>query len=128
MVVKILPKRTKVICNNNRFFKVKALVEKEKVEEQTSNKIFWNPLSRPHKLVAKSIIFIEELSIDEVFKDTAIANLPLEYKEFAIENGVEKAEKKFVKDRLTFAYGDELAFYIAERTDFQKSELASILA
>jgi DNA mismatch repair protein MutS2 len=49
-------------------------------------------------------------------------------KEFAVENGIEKAQKKFVKDRLTFAYGDELAFYIVERTDLRKSELAGILA
>lgn len=116
------------ICNNNRFFKVKALVEKEKVKEPISNNIFWNPLSRPDKLVAKSIIFTEELSIDEIFKDSDIEHLPLEYKEFAVENGIEKAQKKFVKDRLTFAYGDELAFYIVERTDLRKSELAGILA
>ena len=116
------------ICYNNRFFKVKALVEKERVKEPTSNNIFWNPFSRPDKLVAKSIIFTEELSIDEIFKDSDIEHLPLEYKEFAVENGIEKALKKFVKDRLTFAYGDELAFYIVERTDLQKSELAGILA
>ena len=87
------------ICNNNRFFKVKALVEKEKVKEQPSNNIFWNPFSRPDKLVAKSIIFTEELSIDEIFKDTNIADFPLEYKEFAIEKGIEKAQKKFIKDK-----------------------------
>ena len=57
------------ICNNNRFFKVKALVEKKEVEKQTttSNTFFWGGVvCQSDKLVAKSIIFIEELSIDEI--------------------------------------------------------------
>ena len=113
---------------NHRFFKVKALVKKETTEnvQPPFPGVMWN--QNNDKLVAKSIIFIKELSIDEIFKDTNIANFPLEYKEFAIEKGIEKAEKKFVKDRLTTAYGDKLAYYIVEHRDIETAELAYALA
>lgn len=120
------------ICNNNRFFKVKALVEKTEVEKQTSTSnsiLCWSNVSyNLDKLVAKSIVFIEELSIDEIFKDSDIANLPLEYKEFAIENGIKEAQKKFMKDKLTTAYGDKLAYYIVEHEDLKTVALANALA
>lgn len=115
------------IGKGNRFFKVRALVLKKDAmkygDRSTPNYTY-----KIDKLVSKSIIFIEELSADEIFKDTDIADFPLEYKEFALKNGTEKAQKKFLKDRLTTAYGDKLAYYIVEHKDIEASELANALA
>lgn len=102
---------------NNRFFKVKALVEKEKVEEQTTgNTLCWGDvLYRPDKLVAKSIIFIEEVSIDEIFKKANADFLPLEYKQKALEIGIRKATKCYHKALLeSCGYNEELAEYLLD--------------
>lgn len=114
---------------NNRFFKVRALVERKEVERQTStNTIDLYADLRSNKLVAKSIIFIEELSIDEIFKDTDISDFPLKYKEFAIKIGIDKTKKLFMKDKLTPTYGEKLASYIVEHEDLKTAELAYALA
>lgn len=102
------------ICNNNRFFKVKALVEKTEVEKQTTgNSLCWGGVFfKPDKLVAKSIIFIEELSIDEIFKEARADYLPLEYKQKALEIGITEAAKSYHKVLLEdCGYNEELADY-----------------
>lgn len=106
------------ICNNNRFFKVKALVEKKEVEKQTtaSNPLFWGgAVWQSDKLVAKSIIFIEEVSIDEIFKEARADYLPIEYKQKALEIGITKTNKCYHKALLeSCGYNEELAEYLLE--------------
>lgn len=63
------------IGDNNRFFEVKALVRKKDYEEYGREHIEWyghHAYTRAghHKLVAKSIIFIRELTVDEIFGDS----------------------------------------------------------
>ena len=106
------------ICNNNRFFKVKALVEKKEVEgQQTLNNsnIYFRLFSEPDKLVAKSIIFIEELSIDEIFKEARADYLPLEYKQKALEIGITETNKCYHTALLeSCGYNEELAKYFLD--------------
>lgn len=75
------------IGRGHRFFKVKALVrksDKEKYGKMTYS-AFGCPTVPHDKLAAKSIIFVSELTIDEVLKGSGVDNLPEKYKRLAIE-------------------------------------------
>ena len=68
----------------NRFFKVKALVCKSDVDQYGTREYGYYQVYRRDKLVAKSIIFISELTQDEILKDTDVESLEQKYKDFAI--------------------------------------------
>ena len=80
------------IGDNNRFFKVKALVRKEDYDSlycnYSSAMIVQHPLIPKDKIAAKSIIFIEELSVDEILKNRVPKDWTDEQKSLAIRIGI----------------------------------------
>ena len=72
-----------------RFFKVKALVRKTDKDNYCSHSLYWG--SYNNKLTSKSIIFLSELTADEILKGTGAEELPEEYKQLAIEVDVDYA-------------------------------------
>ena len=81
------------IGDNNRFFKVKALVRKEDYDALCRNyslaMFAAYPLIPKDKIAAKSIIFIEELSVDEILKNRVPKEWTDEQKNLAIRIGIE---------------------------------------
>jgi hypothetical protein len=79
----------------NRFFKVQALVRKADADQYDQNvcSSYYGlfDVSTKDKLAAKSIILVSELAIDEILKDTDAHSLPQEYKQMAIDCGIESA-------------------------------------
>lgn len=97
------------IGDGNRFFKVKALVRKKDKEYAESNSnhgcITWASNGNIvhgscDKLASKSIIFISELTKDEILSGTDAEKLPDKYKDGAIKNGVNKAVREYQSDTL----------------------------
>lgn len=92
------------VGDGHRFFKVKALVrksDKERYGETISNHIFLR-LEKHDKLVAKSIIFLSELTVDEILEVAGGKDLPEQYKQLAIEGG------------LPYAYGNYHIYLLVE--------------
>lgn len=107
-----------------RFFKVKALVREDDYaaygisQTQFINVHVWTPIYPRDKLVAKSIIFLSELTTDEILKGTDAENLPEQYKQIAIDVGVEAAVKNYEKDILIEdGYSEPFAFHIVNKTN-----------
>lgn len=102
------------IGDGNRFFKVRALVRKsdyEKYGEKTGYGYF-GPTLRD-KLASKSIEFIEELGIDEIFWDTDHADWSEEKKKIALIKGIKYVEKEDEVDELVeLGYSRPFATYI----------------
>lgn len=74
------------IGEGNRFFKVKALVRKK--DYDSYGECDWYSLSKKDKIASKSIIFVSELTRDEILKDTEVEELSEKYKDIAIKVGV----------------------------------------
>ena len=112
---------------SNRFFKVKALVRKS---DKARYGVYENHYddygmtfctSKYNKLVAKSIIFQSELTVDEICEYTEASNFPEEYKQAAIECGVEFAVTNYkintlVEDGYSQAFATHLVKY--DKFDF----------
>lgn len=110
------------IGNGHRFFKVKALVRKSDKEEygKTIRELYGMPISKHNKIVAKSIIFISELTIDEVLKYTEVDNLPEKYKHLAIEHAPYYACNKYYIDILIEdGYSEAFASHIVKINKFE---------
>lgn len=106
------------IGKGNRFFKVRALVLKEDAMNY-GGRLIPNSTYRIDKLVSKSIIFIEELSADEILKYSKADDLPIEYQQIAIESSPATAIDKYKTDRLkACGYCEEFAKYCVENFDF----------
>lgn len=95
------------IGNRHRFFKVKAFVRKKDFDKYGSSDCHltiggaYYPFGlTQNKLVAKSIIFVSELTQDEILKGTEVEKLPDKYKDIAIQNGVDKAVREYQSDTL----------------------------
>lgn len=105
----------------NRFFKVKALVRKIDKEKYLSSGYFSSIYS--NKLVAKSIIFISELTCDEIllyFDD--VKNLPENYKKLAIDVSIDYAIRQHRIDTLIEdGYSEPFAAYITNIGKFEKA-------
>ena len=112
------------IGKGHRFFKVRALVLKKDAMKYGDCSIpsyasYASYAYRIDKLVSKSIIFIEELSADEILKDSKADGLPIEYQQIAIESSPETAINEYKTDRLkACGYCEELAKYCAKNFDF----------
>lgn len=110
------------IGNGHRFFKVKALVrksDKEKYGKFINDELGWY-IGKYDKIVAKSIIFISELTIDEVLKDTDVDNLPEKYKYLAIEHDPYYACNKYYIDILIEdGYSEAFATHIVKIKKFE---------
>lgn len=111
------------IGNNHRFFKVKALVhksDKDKYGYYIGNRDYYYTTPGQHnKLVAKSIIFQSELTIDEIFADTEMKDWPMQYKQIAIELGEYSAEENYHIDTLVEdGYSKPFAAHIVKADKF----------
>lgn len=80
------------IGDGNRFFKVKALVRKRDADNpmRSGASIWRNGLNGEDKLASKSIVFLEEISTEEIFDayEHGTKDWSLEDKMFAREKGV----------------------------------------
>lgn len=114
------------IKDNHRFFKVLALVRK------TDKNGYGHPMlsidasghysttSRCNKIVAKSIMFISELTIDEICEPTELRDLPYEYKQMAIEIGIDNTMANYnVTTLVEDGYSLPFASYIVEKGKFK---------
>jgi hypothetical protein len=100
------------IGNGHRFFKVRALVRKKDADRYG----FHNRYNYNDKLAAKSIIFTEELSVDEVFdavRDYDVTNFTQEQKERAMATNILKVkEETNIFELENLGYAKEMAAYI----------------
>jgi hypothetical protein len=116
------------VCYSNRFFKVKALVRKSDKARYGATKNYYDDYgnvvytcSAHNKLAAKSIIFQSELTVDEICQYTEVSDLPEEYKQAAIEYGVEFAITNYkintlIEDGYSQAFAAHLVKY--DKFDF----------
>ena len=91
----------------HRFFIVKALVRKSDIEKYcSSNYVMHNGEKyyfvgdARNKLTSKSIIFLSELTSDEILRDTEIYNLPSQYHPIARNHNINYALQAYQKDTL----------------------------
>ena len=107
------------IGNNNRFFKVKALVRKEDYDTLHCNyslAVFapYQPIPKD-KLAAKSIVFTEELSVDEILKNRVPKDWTDEQKNLAIRIGIKGAKEIiYVNKLVSIGYSETFARYCFE--------------
>ena len=117
------------IKDNNRFFKVKALVRKKDYENYNSYYIFGRySFNSSNKLAAKSIVLLQELSNEEIFYEHLKLNNTIqpEYFDLAREKGMKFAieeQKKTVF--MADGYSELIAKTIVSK---DKYEIAHALA
>ena len=115
------------IGDGNRFFEVEALVKKSDIEPKKSDNVRagfdpWSKMYRSFDLYedkysAKSIRFIRELNVDEVFKsvtDSEVLGWTEEQKKRAMATSIQTVRKEFRVDELIKAgYSPTFAKYIS---------------
>jgi hypothetical protein len=107
------------IGNNNRFFKVRALVREKDFNAYGKKDAPSVPLwtvsfctrNIIDKLAAKSIILTEELTIDEIFENTILRDMSKEYKEVAIATSC-KTAIQINQAKILMGYGYSLPFSV----------------
>ena len=108
------------IGNGHRFFKVKALVRKFDKDKCGSFTVGKYEIIKRDKLAAKSIIFISELTIDEILENAGVENLPDKYKRLAIEHDPYYACNKYHIDILIEdGYSEAFATHIVSMQKFE---------
>jgi hypothetical protein len=108
------------IGEGNRFFKVKALVRKKDYDKYGEHE--WYSLSKKDKISSKSIVFVSELTRDEILKDTGAEKLPDKHKDSAIKNGLDNAIREYQSDILIQdGYSVAFAAAIARRGLFDRA-------
>jgi hypothetical protein len=108
--------------SNNRFFRVHALVRKEDFEDYGT--IHSWRRSR-NKLAAKSIVFVRELTNDEVFKGTDAENWSEEDKNTARAHGIQHVKDLRNAEKLVaLGYSKAFAEYIVGEGHFQAAYAA----
>lgn len=107
------------IGNGNRFFKVKALVRKTDNDKYGYYTYNGHRYVYYDKLAAKSIIFLSELTADEIFKDIEGENIPAEYQQMAIDISPAHALRQCQKDILVNdGYSEVFASHILDEKKF----------
>ena len=121
------------ICDGHRYFKVRALVRKDHYERYGQATEDYSAYGfTPHfwdqkvydKMVAKSIIFEQELTPDEIFAATNydIASWDDKYKQLALQVGIARAADYIRKDELVkLGYSEAFALMII---DMKKYDIA----
>lgn len=127
------------IGDGNRFFEVEALVKKSDIEPKKSDNVRvgsdpWSKMYRSFNLydedkyAAKSIRFIRELNVDEVFKsvtDSEVLGWTEEQKKRAMETSISAVRKEVREFELCAAgYSPAFSKYIAGDTDRYKTAMA----
>ena len=110
--------------SGNRFFRVHALVRKKDFDEySTMSKHAWE--WRRDKLAAKSIVFVRELTNDEVFKGTDAENWSEEDKNIARAHGIQHVKDLRDTEKLVaLGYSEAFAKYIVDEGHFQAAYAA----
>ena len=113
------------IGEGHRFFKVRALVRAADVAEYGKSYDGHMPLymafslSSRNKLVAKSIEFIEELSVDEIFKGSALESYSEGDKRTALTSGIDFVlNQAKVQKLVDFGYSLAFAEYIVQKDKY----------
>lgn len=113
------------IGEGNRFFKVKALVRASDAKKYSSSYIYCGDTryftgSRNNKLASKSIIFLSELTSDEILEGAKIIHcLPSQYYQMAIDHSINHAFETYRKDVLIEdGYSDAFAHHIISINKF----------
>lgn len=112
------------IGNGNRFFKVKALVRKTdkrnyKGHFRVGNDYYYSGGGGNNKLAAKSIIFLSELTANEILEFTDVRNLPECYKKMALETSVKSAVDEYcINTLLEDGYSKPFAAHIIKVDKF----------
>lgn len=113
------------IGDYRRFFKVRALVRKKDVANYDMNiddtisfvnsKFMLAPVKQ-HKLVAKSIELLRELTVDEIFEATKFKDWSREDKTLALQIGIDGVKNKQTVIKLhNLGYSMPFAEYIVEK-------------
>ena len=119
-----------MIGQGNRFFKVRALVRKKDAEYAESVNIGYYTVSLSgnvifgggDKMASKSIIFVSELTQDEVLKGTDVENLSKKYKDLALKVDVSTAYRAYQTNILEKdGYSKTFAAGIVNRGLFDKA-------
>jgi len=110
---------------SHRFFRVKALVRVSDVKKYGEsiytdfNGAKYYMGGHYDKLTSKSIIFLSELSIDEILKDTDAQNLPEEYKKMALKSSIQNAVNQYeINILVEDGYSLPFATYIIKSSKF----------
>lgn len=128
---------------SNRFFKVSALVRKSDYEmtlkeieneKYNRNRSMWYIPTSPDKLAAKSIIFTQEVTNEELFEVLELTNLrfktiPNEYRYLVREHGVGYAEVQYqIKILIADGYSEAFADFVVTNLDEFKAahQVASV--
>lgn len=119
------------VGEGHRFFKVKALVRKKDIDAygrgecriSFSNGSGYTMQSSNDKLVAKSIIFVQELTADEILRDTGAKNWSVEDKQLALEIGIRGADN-VIKERklVSLGYSETFAKLIISSGKFDTAK------
>ena len=123
------------IGDGNRFFEVEALVKKSDLEPKNKSKLDqWSKLymsfaNYDDKYAAKSVRFIRELTVDEVFgalgTDRDVREWADEQKKRAMETSIAAVRKEVREFELCAAgYSPAFSKYIAGDTDRYKTAMA----
>ena len=112
------------IGEGNRFFKVRALVRKS--DKDNYGKALYIDCDGfnifkgyKDKIVAKSIIFESELTIDEILKDTELEDADYKYKQMAIDGGVHYAiTNRKINTLVEDGYSQAFATYLVKDDKF----------
>lgn len=107
------------IEDGNRFFKVKALVRKSDYELYGTYEKCGFSCCIKDKIASKSIIFLSELTIDEVLEFSPVKELSEKYKQMAIKTNENIAYKTYTIDTLIQdGYSECFANYLVYHSKF----------
>lgn len=104
------------VQDGNRFFEVKALVRRWKKDG------YYKVEQRHDKMVAKSIVFTRELTIEEIFNavdDSEVKNWNIEQKELARQTSVRQAKDSIrVKTLMDLGYSEAFAQFAVRKGSY----------
>lgn len=112
------------IGDGNRFFKVKALVRKSDVDKYRSSYVSFDNMryctsANHNKLTSKSIIFLSELTPNEIIPGNIIRDLPSQYYQMAIDHSIKYAFETYHRDALIEdGYSEAFAYHIVSAGKF----------
>lgn len=115
------------IGDGNRFFKVRALVRKSDKDKYSSGTGYFTDVNgrlvfANNKLTAKSIIFLSELTRDEIFETTELKGYKDEYKDLAIQCNIEVAKSVYrIAVLVEDGYSETFANYLVSNQLFDKA-------
>lgn len=114
-----------IVANNNRFFEVKALVRKSDYEKYGESHMYFEQgyglkfTEDRTKLVAKSIIFTRELTVDEIVAHYSVDDWSEEDKKRIVELGIDEARRYVqIRDLTGFGYSETFARMIVEYSKY----------